>query len=129
MGNDKSQGLAQFSLNGKKQEKNVVSSPTKQKPSVPTQEVSHHQCNHKNKSKKTSNPPMISEDSLATAQKPHTSGGDTAVKLVNSPQNFRTRRAGGAPDGFGSYADNDDDGAGISCREEKEVAHGIGEMQ
>ena len=67
---------------------------------------------------------------LRRAQKPHTSGGDTAVKLRKLASKLpNSACTGGAPDGFGSYADNDDGDAGISCREEKEVAHGIGEMQ
>lgn len=54
---------------------------------------------------------------LRRAQKPHTSGGDTAVKLRKLASKLtKSACTGGAPDGFGSYADNDDDDAGISCR-------------
>ncbi|KAL0010908.1 hypothetical protein SO802_006016 [Lithocarpus litseifolius] len=73
---------------------------------------------------------MISEDSLATCLEAlhfQRRYGGKHCKLDSKLPN--SAGAGGALDGFGSYADNDDDGVGINCREEKEVAHGIGEMQ
>ncbi|KAK4581262.1 hypothetical protein RGQ29_024793 [Quercus rubra] len=76
---------------GKKQEKNVVSSPTKQKPSVPTQEASPSSMQPQNQKQKDIKPTNdLRRLSCDVPRSPTLPAEIRRSNSVNSPQNFRT---------------------------------------